>query len=529
MKPGRNDPCPCGSRKKYKHCCSNLSQAAIPAPHAERGLPTEPTANEQNQLIALYQAGRYAELENQASLLLKRHPDSGFGWRILSAALSMQGKDAVHALQQTATLLPRDPEIHNNLGDILAKRGQLVEAEATFRKAIEIKPDYADANFNLGTVLVQMGDLQEAAAAYRRVLTIKPDYAEARYFLAQIDKARPENRDFKDLIEFEQSVRDNNIALPDDQSMYLNFALGKSFDDMGDTDQAFRHFAEGNRIKRKTLHYSPSIDTQICAEIMRIFDAPTIEKLRGAGEPSHLPIFIVGMPRSGTSLIEQIISSHPDVYGAGEVTDLLTITRRSISDINYPGSLRLLDRPQLTAWGTEYVAALRGHSPDALRITDKLPNNFMAIGLINVMLPNAKIIHVKRNPVDTCLSCFTQLFVQDNVRWSYDLSELGTYYANYARLMEHWRSVLPSSALLEVEYEELIRDPETQAQRLIEYCGLAWNNDCLEFHQNKRAVHTASMTQVRRPIYDSSMERWRRYEKHLGRLLESLGDLAPNR
>jgi len=496
-------------------------------PPAGRELPGEPTANEQNQLVTLYQAGRYAELENQSNLLLKRYPDSGFGWKILSAALSMQGKDALHALQQTAARLPRDAEILNNLGDALARRELLKEAEECFRKAIQIKPGFADALFNLGATLMPMGMLQEAATYFHKTLAINPGSTDARYFLTQLGKVKRDSQDFKDLIEFERIAHSTNAPLTGSQSMYLNFALGKSYDDIGDADRAFRHFAEGNRLKRQTFQYDKHADTRIFTEIMRIFDKPAIQRLRGAGDPSRVPVFIVGMPRSGTTLVEQILASHPDVHGAGELTDMPTIMQRNIAGSEFPENLRLLDGTRLAAWGKEYVASLRKRSPSALRISDKLPINFMAIGLIHVMLPNAKIIHVRRDPLDTCLSCFNNLFTQDNVKWSYDLTELGTYYANYARLMEHWRDVLPSSAMLEIDYEELVKDCELQTRRLIDYCELEWNENCLEFHSNKRAVRTVSLAQVRKPVYNSSIERWRSYEKHLGPLLAVLGDMAP--
>ncbi|MDP2142531.1 MAG: sulfotransferase [Gallionella sp.] len=475
-------------------------------------------------MIALYKAGRYAELENQARLFLQRYPDSGFGWKILSAALSLQGKDPLHALQQTARLLPQDAEVLNNLGDALAKRELLSEAEPYFRRAISLKPQYEDALHNLGVVLIQLGKIDEAENCFLKVLTINSDCVEARYFIAQNKKAKIADENLRALAAIDQRVQQQSLALPTKDQIFLHFALGKSYDNIKEAGSAFPHYAQGTRMKRQTYQYDPSIDTRNIEGLIRIFDAETLNRLRGNGNPSERPIFIVGMPRSGTTLTEQIIASHPDVHGAGELTDLLTITQRNISGVAYPSSILRLDRSMLDVWAAEYLIAISRDNPGAKRITDKLPANFMAIGLIHLMLPNAKIIHVNRNPMDTCLSCFTMLFKDNHVPWSYDLQELGAFYSGYARLMDHWRRVLPKGTFLDIHYEEIVQDRETQARRLIEYCGLEWNDRCLESHKTERTVRTASLLQVREPVYTSSVERWRCYEKELSPLMTALGE-----
>ena len=248
-----------------------------------------------------------------------------------------------------------------------------------------------------------------------------------------------------------------------------------------------------------------------------------------AGDPSDVPVFVLGMPRSGTTLTEQIIASHPDVHGAGELRDLMQVAQQQVSNglfQTFPDSLADLTPQTLSAWGRQYVDGLRQRAPDARRITDKMPANYLALGLIPLILPHAKIIHVKRNPVDTCVSCFTRLFNRHQDA-TYDLAELGRHYASYARLMQHWREVLPAGTFHEVQYEELVANTEQQARALIEYCGLEWNEACLDFHKTKRNIRTASVTQVRQPIYASSVERWRHYEKYLGPLLAGLGEFAP--
>jgi hypothetical protein len=293
---------------------------------------------------------------------------------------------------------------------------------------------------------------------------------------------------------------------------------------MGEYDKAFSYFAAGCRMKRETIEYDAANQDEICRNIRDFFSRETIDRLRGGGDPSDLPIFVLGMPRSGTTLTETIIASHPDVYGGGEMRNLLAIAHR----LRKKG----VTREDMTHMGRRYIAELRErlHKLSVMpkHVTDKMPANFLALGLIHLILPNAKIVHVRRNAADVCLSNFSKLFGVSQPH-SYDLVEMGRYYVNYARLMEHWREVLPKDAFYELQYEELVTDKETQTRRLIEYCGLEWNDACLESHKTERGVKTASIIQVRQPVYTTSVERWRHYEKHLGLLFEVLGEYAPVR
>ncbi|MGH8596522.1 MAG: sulfotransferase family protein, partial [Gammaproteobacteria bacterium] len=229
------------------------------------------------------------------------------------------------------------------------------------------------------------------------------------------------------------------------------------------------------------------------------------------------------------TLTEQIIASHPAVHGAGELPDLLNLAnqpREGVDTGSFPHNMAGLTQAEIGMLGARYVAGLRKRAPDANRITDKMPANFLCIGLIHLMLPNARIVHVKRNPVDTCLSGFSRLFKKGQPH-SYDLTEIGLYYRAYARLMDHWHAVLPQGALVDVRYEDLVANNETEARRPIEYCGLEWDDACLDFFKNDRSIKTASVIQVRQPIYKTSLERWKRYRQHLGPLLDALGNLAP--
>ena len=492
-------------------------------------------------------------------------PDSAIAHNNLGITLKDFGRldIAIESYRRAIEIDPDYTEAHSNLGNALRDLGYFDDAVASCRRALKINPGYAEAHTNLGNILKDIGQFESAFASFRQALTIdskcdkamlgesqiymvngemglaeetiqkalemKPDNLEARFLMANVRRTRIGDENLAILVKIEEAMRNNSLVLSRQQVISLYFALGKSFDDLGDRDRAFLYFSEGCKLKRATIRYDARQMTQRFDKTIRIFDAATIERLRGLGNSSDVPIFILGMPRSGTTLIEQIIASHPDVHGAGELLDMLSISQREVSGIRgFPDNIRGLDRTSLTMWGNDYVASLYKHAPDARHVTDKMPNNFWVIGLIHLMLPNAKIIHVSRNAVDTCLSCFTKLF-SGTLNHTYDLAELGHYYVDYARLMEHWRKILPNGTFLDVQYEDVVAEQETQARRIIKFCALDWNNACIDFHKNKRTVGTASLSQVRQPIYKSSVERWRAYEKHLGPLLEVLGDLAHKR
>jgi hypothetical protein len=254
-----------------------------------------------------------------------------------------------------------------------------------------------------------------------------------------------------------------------------------------------------------------------------------IDGLRGAGATSTTPIFVLGMPRSGTTLTETIIASAPGVYGAGELPDLLQMAAQpqGLLDEGYPLNMQGISAATLTRMGEQYVAQLKERAPEAQHITDKMPANFLAVGLIHLMLPNAKIIHVRRNPIDTCLSAFTRLFNKSQHQ-SYDLREIGRYYRDYLNVMAHWREVLPAGSFYDIQYEELVANQEEESRKLIDYCNLTWSDACLDPHKTERNVKTASVTQVRQPVYTTSVERWRVYEKFLGPLIEELQEAIPS-
>jgi tetratricopeptide (TPR) repeat protein len=438
--------------------------------------------------------------------------------------------EAEKAALSAVEIEPEKPEAYCQLGAVLTEMARGDEAEAAYLRALELDPESIEALLGSGHLCMEKGQMDRAKELFLRALSFDPDSLAARFHLAQVSKVRADDDNFAALLARAEAVRAGSGPMSGKKAMSLHFALGKCLDDVGRHDEAFPNFLEGCRLKRATFDYDADMVTRHFDAVMRVFDKATLERLRGGGDASRVPVFVLGMPRSGTTLTEQIIASHPEVYGAGELPDLLAIAQRGVagSGAGFPDNVPALDRAGLARWGADYVTGLRRRAPGARHVTDKMPANFFAVGLIHLMLPNAKIIHVNRNPVDTCLSCFTRLFNQQQHQ-TYDLAELGRYYADYARLMEHWRKVLPHGSFLDVSYEDIVADQEAQARRMLDYCGLEWNVACLDFHKHKRSIRTASVTQVRQPIYKSSVERWRPYEKFLGPLLDALGDLAPRR
>jgi hypothetical protein len=311
---------------------------------------------------------------------------------------------------------------------------------------------------------------------------------------------------------------------PEDR-LNLEFALGKAWMDAREPDRAFAHLETGNRLKRASLTYDVEADAERLAAIARSFTPEVMARLAGSGDPSGLPVFIVGMPRSGTSLIEQILASHPQVHGAGELPVLETILGRvrgpDRQPLGYPQLMSMLGPRDMAMLGRAYVEQVAALAPDKPRLVDKMPANFCFAGLIHLILPNARIIHCRRDPIDICLSCYSKKFVQGN-NFTYDLTELGLYHRAYEALMAHWRGLLPPERFIEVDYEAVVEDLESQARRLIAFCGLDWDPACLSFHQTQRPVRTASANQVRQPLYRTSLARWKPYQVHLAPLLDIL-------
>ncbi len=416
------------------------------------------------------------------------------------------------------------PALHL-LGIVTYQAGNLPGAIELVRRAIAADGTNALYHSNLGELCRQTGDLADARAAFETAITLKP--REPVHYLSLADLMTFRSGDAH-LAAMERLTQDI-ASLPVGAQIQLHFALAKAYDDLGRYDEGFRHLAHGNALNRQQIAYDETQMHNTFERIQATFDRRLIHAKAGAGDRSPVPVFIVGMIRSGTTLIEQILASHPSVHGAGELPDFSRLVQQlrtgPADSIEYPECVPSLSAQRLRDLGRSYSEGLRRRAPDALRITDKMPSLFMYLGLIHLALPRARIIHVTRSPLDTCLSCFSKLFIQGQ-HFTYDLGELGRYYRRYTGLMAHWRGLLPPERLLEISYEAVIADLETEARKLVRFCGLPWDPRCIAFHETQRPVRTASAIQVRQPIYRGSQGRWRAYRHHLGPLIAALGDLA---
>jgi tetratricopeptide (TPR) repeat protein len=444
---------------------------------------------------------------------------------VLLASLHSKRKEhdkARAACERALTLDPSHPEALNVLGIIAFDEGRAEEAILYYRKAIELAPGLAHGHANLANALKELGRIEEAHAAYQAALRNDPHMTLAYFGLADLHRFTPGDP----VLAAMERIAEPIASRDGDDQIELHFAFGKAYADLEQYEQSFRHLFTGNSRKRREVDYDERRMFDLFDRIRDAFSAELLRRKAGAGDPSQAPVLIVGMPRSGTTLIEQILASHHKVFGADELRDLTEVIAAHCDlapvPAAYPECIRDMPAEALERIGAAYAAGLRRRAPAAERITDKMPANLLHLGLVHLGLPNARIVHVRRDPIDTCWSCYARLFGGEQP-FAYDLGELGRYYRRYQALMAHWRAVLPAGAMLEVDYEQVVDDLEQQARRIVAYCGLEWDDACLRFYETKRRVQTSSAAQVRQPIYRSSIGRWRPYRQWVGPLLDELG------
>ena len=434
------------------------------------------------------------------------------------------------ALAQAETLLARDPDNPVFLSQVAIERLQTGDGEgalALFDQVIERIGEDPATLTSRGHALKTHGRTDEAIESYRRAYRVRPDHGEAYYALANLKTYR-----FTDAEVTGMQAQDNNPDLGHQDRIYVCFALAKAYEDAGDPDTAFAYLERGNRLKKvQTRYTSDQMEEELLAQ-EALCTPELFAKQAGKGHPAPDPIFIVGLPRAGSTLIEQILASHSQVDGTLELPNILALShrlrgRKRVSDrTRYPRILHDLSAEELAALGRDYIEQTRIHRAGAPYFTDKMPNNFRHIGLIHLILPNAKIIDARREPMACCVSGFKQLFAEGQ-EFTYGLEEIGHYYRGYVRLMDHWDRVLPGR-ILRVQHEEVVADLEGQVRRILDYCGLPFEQACLDFHKTERAVRTASSEQVRQPISSSGLESWKKFDPHLEPLKRALGpDLAP--
>jgi Flp pilus assembly protein TadD len=484
--------------------------------------------------VELQALGRCEEAIAHYERALAIGPDDAEAQNNLGLALQAldRHREAIAHHERALAIRPGFAAAHNNLGTALQALNRHEEAIVQYRTAIASASGHAARHANLGLALQEIGRLDEACREFEKAIELAPRTGRFYRNLADCKRFTPDDPQLAAMVALAQD-RD---SLPEEGRRQLLFALAKAFDDLDQPERSFGCLLEGNALKRRLVGYDEPAVLGEFARIQAAFDKNLIDQKSSLGHPSAVPVFILGMPRSGTTLVEQILASHSGVFGAGELREFeRVVTRLNAPDgpaTPFPEIVATLSAEQLYRLGTSYLQGVTPIAPMAQHVTDKMPLNFRFVGLIHLALPNARIIHVRRDPVDTCLSCFATLFTGAH-RVAYELGELGRSYRAYERLMEHWREVLPRGVMLDVQYEDLVSDFELQSRRIVAHSGLEWEDACLSFYQTRRPVRTASVAQVRQPIYRRSIGRWQRYEHLLHPLLEALaidlpGDAAPN-
>jgi tetratricopeptide (TPR) repeat protein len=475
---------------------------------------------------ALRETGRLAEARQSYAEALRINPSLAMTYNNMGQALQEENSldDAMAWYQRALQLDPGSARIHCNTASLLAGQEKYDDALAGYRRALELDPTYAEAHRALGTVREELGDFKEAESCWRTALRYDPRQADAYAALATLLRGKlPE----EDLAGMHKLLADPDLH--DGRRSALHFGLAQVLDARGAYPEAAESLRQANALalaaaQKRGQGYDPAVHARFVAQMITVCSPSFFERTRGIGMDSARPIFIVGLPRSGTTLTEQILASHSQVFGAGE----LRLSREDFEALAPQEDQALevllrLDRATAGRLGAQHLERLRALNDDRRHVADKMPDNYMYLGLLAALFPQAKFIHCRRDLRDTAVSCWMTNF--RHIRWANDPGHIATRFAEYRRLMEHWRRVLPVP-VLEVDYEETVADLEGVARRLVSWCGLEWERGCLRFHEGKGPVRTASVSQVRQPIYQRSVARWKHYEQALGPLFYRLGDAS---
>lgn len=515
----------------------------------------------------LRELGRLDEAEGCIRTALRVQPRFAAGQSYLGDVLLDRGnpRDAEFCYREALRLTPDMPEANRGLGVAVHRMGRFAEAEEHYRKAISLRPSYSEAHGNLGDLMRDVHNIPAARAAYAEVIRYRPDSVEAHNNLGAclIEEGRT-NEAVEHLHEalrlrpgyvpslgnLATLARDSHYQMSEDEVGWMSrllatgnlpaeprstiaFSLANVLDKRKKHDEAFPYYIQANDLKRQVfeqrgLGFDPAEHVRFTDRILQTATSEFFRRVQGFGLSSELPVFIVGMPRSGTTLVEQILASHPNVYGAGELSDVPTIGRdlgRALRPPEeYPACTARVDADLAREAAARHLERLTQLGGSAIRVVDKLPANFFHLAVIHMLFPKARIIHCLRDKLDICVSCFFQDFT--TLSFATRFSDIAVYYKEYERLAAHWKAVFPKP-MYEIRYEDLIADQEGESRKLIDFLGLEWNERCLAFYENKRVIQTSSVAQVRQPIYKTAVLRWKRYVKHLGPLFKELGMEAP--
>jgi tetratricopeptide (TPR) repeat protein len=477
--------------------------------HARRAVEIDPTSTAARVTAAFVEGAvsGYDTALREIDALLAAAPDELIALAARAYILLRLERfgEALATARRGLAIQPNFGLLLESLGCALRSLGRFDEALATFDQAFELGHDRANILVLKGSALLEMGDLDAARTTLERALEFAPDQAQAWSALSELRTFAPGDPAIAQMEAYLETSP--NLRAPEARTT-MHFALGKAYRKSGDRENSFRHIATGNALKRGTFTYDVAGDERFAHETVAFFTPEMMAELGGAGDRSRAPIFVVGMPRSGTSLVEQVLASHPDVYGAGE----LLLFERAIAEAG---------ADDMTALGRRYIELVDAIAPADKRVVDKLPSNFRHVALIHLALPRARIIHCTRDAIDTCFSCYSTLFTgrQD---FAFDLTEAGRYYRAYQELVEHWPTILPPGVMLDVAYEDIVADLEGNARRMLAFCGLPWDDAVLRYYETQRVIRTASFRQARQPIYRTSVRAADAYRKQLQPLIDAL-------
>jgi tetratricopeptide (TPR) repeat protein len=469
---------------------------------------------------------QYEDATNLLERCLELAPDYHLA-RNNYAVLLLRRNELTDALAQAEMLLKVEPKNPNYLllkGSVLVRMGEHLPALDIYETVLTNYPNQAGPQLNYGHTLKTVGRLDEAIKAYRTAIELSPSMGEAYWSLANLKTFKFSDDDIANM----KAAVTSEGGDPGDQS-HLGFALGKAYEDRKDFDNSFKYYKRGNAVRRTGHPFDPKKNIYNSARQLHTCSTEFFAAREGYGCPAPDPIFIVGLPRAGSTLLEQILASHSAVEGTAELPDIIAISRqlngrKSDKVVGlYPEILAEMPPEKFTELGEGYLASTRIQRSNTPFFIDKMPNNFLHVGLIHLILPNAKIIDARRHPMAGCFAGFKQLFARGQT-FTYDLEDIGHYYRSYIKVMDHWDSVLPGR-VLRVQYEEMVADTEPQIRRILDYCDLPFEEQCLRFYETDRAIRTPSSEQVRQPIFKEGLEQWRNFEAHLDPLKKALGPL----
>ena len=461
--------------------------------------------------ILAFKSGNHDIAEAMLTKALKLDPTYSLVWANLAQVFSVTGQldKAKKSFKNILNMEPKNGLIWAEYGTVLTKLANYEEGRDAYLKALEFKPDSPRVHLSLGHVYKTMGEIDNSIDSYKNTILQNNLSGEAYWSLANLKTYSFSENEIKDM---EDTLKGD---MSDIERSQMHFALGKAYEVKKDFDKSFKNYYEGNKVKKGLIKYSSDDTTDNTKRILNFFNKENIQKLAKSSTGDRDPIFVLGMPRSGSTLVDQIISSHSKVDGTQELPNIIKIAAElnTNNQNNYPEVLKELDESKLSNLGKDYISETAWARDSAPFFIDKMPNNFIHIGLIKTILPNAKIIDTRRDPMDTCFSCFKQFFARGQL-FTYSLEDLGNYYTDYIRAMNHWHNVYGKD-IYTIHYDNVINKTEETIRELIDYCELPFEKECLEFYNSSRPVKTPSAEQVRQPIYKSGLNYWKNYEKHL--------------